>query len=111
MRAIVVREFGGRPEAVDMPTPTAGPGTLQIQMTIDDAKTFTRKPLHDWSSHTADAWRYLATVVRHADVMTRKPDPDATRKAAAEALRRHVDKPNTLGNPWDIEPSSPSRRL
>lgn len=26
----------------------------------DDAKTFTAKPLHDWSSHFADAFRYLS---------------------------------------------------
>jgi phage terminase large subunit len=77
----------------------------------EDRKTFTRKPVHDWSSHTADAWRYLATVARHSELMTRKPDPEAARKAAAEALRRHVAKPNTLGEPWEIESSTPSRRV
>lgn len=32
MRAIVVREFGGRPEIAEMPTPEAGPGQVQIQL-------------------------------------------------------------------------------
>jgi phage terminase large subunit len=42
----------------------------------EDAKTFTRKPLHDWSSHTADAFRYAAMVVRFTELMTRKkPEP------------------------------------
>jgi hypothetical protein len=30
------------------------------------------KPEHDWSSHTADAFRYLALVVKHAESTTRK---------------------------------------
>lgn len=43
MRAIVVREFGGRPEAVDMPTPTAGPGTLQIQLDAAGVNPFDKR--------------------------------------------------------------------
>ena len=30
----------------------------------DDRKVLARTPLHDWSSHTADAFRYAASVVR-----------------------------------------------
>lgn len=41
----------------------------------EDRKSFGRKPQHDWSSHTADAWRYMALVVKHSDLMTRKPEP------------------------------------
>lgn len=41
----------------------------------DDTKTFSRKPLHDWSSHTADAWRYLAVVAKHAELSRPKPPP------------------------------------
>lgn len=42
----------------------------------DDKKTFSRKPEHDWSSHTADGFRYLACAVRSADVMRpRKTKP------------------------------------
>lgn len=32
MRAIVVREFGGKPEAAEMPVPSPGPGQVQIQL-------------------------------------------------------------------------------
>jgi hypothetical protein len=41
----------------------------------EDRKDFTRKPLHDWSSHSADAFRYLATVARSADLLTRDMRP------------------------------------
>jgi hypothetical protein len=43
----------------------------------EDAKTFAKKPLHDWSSHTADAFRYAAIVARHSELVTRKPPPPA----------------------------------
>lgn len=36
---------------------------------------FRKTPLHNWSSHPADAWRYLSTFVRYADAMTRKAPP------------------------------------
>jgi hypothetical protein len=39
----------------------------------DDRKTFGTKPEHDWSSHTADAFRYVALVVKHSELMSRKP--------------------------------------
>jgi len=38
----------------------------------DDRKVLSTKPEHDWSSHSADAFRYLASAVRHSDIMTRK---------------------------------------
>lgn len=42
----------------------------------EDRKMFSSKPLHDWSSHTADAWRYLAIVARHVETLQRpKPPP------------------------------------
>lgn len=41
----------------------------------EDTKSFGRNPEHDWSSHTADAFRYLALVVKHSDLLTRKPEP------------------------------------
>lgn len=77
----------------------------------EDSKTFTRRPVHDWSSHSADAWRYLACVAKHSELLSRREDPDAKRKAAAEALRRHVEAPNTLGEPWEIEPQRSSGRI
>jgi hypothetical protein len=41
----------------------------------EDRKSFSTKPEHDWSSHSADAFRYMALVVKHSELMTRKPDP------------------------------------
>lgn len=39
----------------------------------EDRKTFSGKPEHDWSSHTADAFRYAACVVKFTELATRKP--------------------------------------
>ena len=37
----------------------------------EERKVLSTKPEHDWSSNTADAFRYLALVVRHSDLITR----------------------------------------
>jgi hypothetical protein len=39
----------------------------------EDKKVFSEKPIHDWSSHSADGWRYVAIVVKASEVLTRKP--------------------------------------
>lgn len=39
----------------------------------DKLRAFGRKPLHDWSSHTADAFRYFALVSRTSDVSMLPP--------------------------------------
>ena len=36
-------------------------------------KVFSKTPLHDWTSHTADAYRYTACVAQLIDMQTRKP--------------------------------------
>lgn len=41
----------------------------------EDTKAFGLKPEHDWSSHTADAFRYLALVVKYGELVTRKALP------------------------------------
>jgi len=42
----------------------------------EDRKTFSSKPEHDWSSHGADAARYMAVVARHVEGLMRpKPPP------------------------------------
>lgn len=41
----------------------------------DDRKVFSSKPQHDWSSHSADAFRYLALVAKHSEQMMAKPAP------------------------------------
>jgi len=38
----------------------------------EDAKSYSRKPEHDWSSHSADAFRYLAVVRRMAEKLLPK---------------------------------------
>ena len=46
----------------------------------DDRKVLAPTPEHDWSSHTADAFRYLAMVVRHTELLMKKPEPRAAPK-------------------------------
>ena len=43
----------------------------------DEAKCFSETPVHDWSSHTADAARYMAVASRYVELVTRKPEPKA----------------------------------
>ncbi len=43
----------------------------------EDRKCYRDHPEHDWTSHTADAFRYLALVVKHTELMMRKPLPPA----------------------------------
>lgn len=59
----------------------------------EEAKVFKRTPVHDWTSHTADAFRYLSCVVQHTAGMMRtqeKPKPQPVRPARI-----------TLGNSWE----------
>jgi phage terminase large subunit len=45
----------------------------------EDIKTYREKPLHDWTSHYADAFRYFALIVRpHAPKVIAIPDPAGT---------------------------------
>ena len=63
----------------------------------EDTKNFTRKPLHDWSSHTSDAYRYAAVVARVArSQLPREPEP-------AKAPARAVDS-FTREELWDTAP-------
>jgi hypothetical protein len=39
----------------------------------DEGACFRKSPLHNWASHPADAFRYVGTYVRFADLMTRRP--------------------------------------
>lgn len=43
----------------------------------EEKKEFSRKPVHDWSSHSSDGWRYLGIVAREATRMMRKPERPA----------------------------------
>ncbi len=37
----------------------------------EELKVFSKKPLHNWASNTADAWRYIACVVQEAELRAR----------------------------------------
>lgn len=39
----------------------------------EDRRDFGKKPEHDWSSHSADAFRYAAIVAKTTDILMRKP--------------------------------------
>lgn len=48
----------------------------------EDKEVFSKTPLHDWASHTADAFRYLACAVRFSEEMSRPPPPPPTPEPA-----------------------------
>jgi hypothetical protein len=43
----------------------------------EERKVYKKTPLHDWSSHTADGWRYLSVAARYSEYLTRPPAPPA----------------------------------
>jgi len=63
----------------------------------EDSKQFGSKPEHNWSSHTADALRYTAVVVKATEMITRKPpviEITAEDRAAIAWLRANPGDPN-----------------
>jgi len=70
----------------------------------EDRKDFGKKPEHDWSSHGADAFRYLACVVRASELLTRKEQPQ-TKPAARDMGSFSLDEL------WDTAPSAGPRRV
>jgi hypothetical protein len=76
-----------------------------------EAKVFSSKPVHDWTSHWADAMRYLA-VAQHKRI------PDALRVTTSVPDNYHVlahsDRPPAVAShgfaSFDPEPHTPSRR-
>jgi phage terminase large subunit len=70
----------------------------------DDNKCFRETPLHDWSSHTADSFRYLAVVAEAAKLLVQ-----------AEPVKKRLTKvepePVTLGEPWEIEEENRRERV
>lgn len=48
----------------------------------EEKKTFAPKPLHDWSSHAADAFRYTAAVVKTSEILTKKVKPPTPKPPA-----------------------------
>jgi len=55
----------------------------------EEKKTFAPRPAHDWSSHGADSWRGLASVVKVSGLLKAKPDgPKPVEPAAAPMHNR-----------------------
>jgi hypothetical protein len=53
----------------------------------EDTQAFSTKPLHNWASHSADAFRYLSVEAKRVEQLTRKaappPEPGSTPLGAA----------------------------
>jgi len=70
----------------------------------EDAQVFSTRPRHDWSSHSADAFRYLALVAKETEIVTRRvieAPPPATRD-----LRSF-----TIDELWEMRPQRKSGRV
>jgi hypothetical protein len=59
----------------------------------ENLRTFKKTPLHDWASHGADAFRYLA-------MSWREPIPSEVEPNPLELLRQEVMKPRTYNDLW-----------
>jgi hypothetical protein len=55
----------------------SGLGTLaEYKFVWDEThKVFSKNPLHNFASHSADAFRVLACAVKHGEIITRAPEP------------------------------------
>lgn len=59
----------------------------------DDKRMFRDKPLHDWTSHASDSFRYLAIAWREQVQSTEKPKPRFdTDMTVAELIKRQRQK-------------------
>jgi phage terminase large subunit len=68
-----------------------------------EQKVMSRNPVHDWSSHTADAFRYVACVAKRGDILTRPPKNDPQPKYVTPVAP-------TLDELWEAQPT-PSGRV
>src|SRR5262245_2392381 len=59
----------------------------------EELRTFKKTPLHDWASHGADAFRYLAMAWREPMITDEELSP-------LEQLRREVMRPKTWNDIW-----------
>jgi hypothetical protein len=57
----------------------------------EDLRTFKKTPLHNWASHSADAFRYLSMAWREPMEVEEQPDP------VAELLKKR-----TWQDVWEI---------
>jgi hypothetical protein len=69
----------------------------------EEDQCFSTRPLHNWASHTADAFRYLSIVVKYAERATRPPKHEQRPKYVLPVAP-------TLDEMWEMQPK-PSGRI
>jgi hypothetical protein len=73
-------------------------------------KCFSDKPLHDWSSHGADAFRYFALSVKEAPLASTPPKlAEIAQRGSQELLKRPEVRLNELWSARDAELSQRRR--
>lgn len=45
-----------------------------------DRRIYSRKPVHDWTSHGADCWRYIASYAKRGELLARKTPKTAPKQ-------------------------------
>lgn len=70
----------------------------------DDKKVFRDKPLHDWTSHAADAARYMAIAYREASPEVRRPEPKFAFRGTDKGMVSL-----TLDDMWALTPKRDTR--
>ncbi|MDE1971431.1 MAG: terminase family protein [Patescibacteria group bacterium] len=70
----------------------------------DDKKVFRDKPLHDWTSHAADAARYMAIAYRVALPEAQRPEPKYAFRGTENGM-----KTLTLDEMWALTPKRSTR--
>ncbi len=67
----------------------------------ENNKVYKKTPKHDWASHSADGFRYMAVAVRFSEFMTRPPPEKVVEPVAP--------KPLTLESLWKTAPKRNGR--
>jgi hypothetical protein len=70
----------------------------------DDKKVFRDKPLHDWTSHAADAARYMAIAYREASPEARRPEPKFAFRGTDNGITSL-----TMNEMWALTPKRDTR--
>lgn len=70
----------------------------------DDKKVFRDKPLHDWTSHAADAARYMAIAFREASPEARRPEPKFAFRGTDNGITSL-----TMNEMWALTPKRDTR--
>jgi hypothetical protein len=73
----------------------------------EEHRVFSKRPLHNWASHPADAFRGCSLVVKHSELMTRAPPPPPQPKSIT--VGRSLNS-FTMDELWEIHESEQSGR-